>query len=585
VQKALTRRVLDAISVKIAPKERAALMRVETADLGAFTSFSKGLSLFDDKRYDEALEAIKDARRRDQDFKLAATTQAEYERVVAELRIEAVAISVREKAAASGKDMEATKVERAALDQLYAYAARKGDGARNERVAALGALAAWLSASRPTPSAPPAIPDDFTRNCMADSAMQNYLSEALRLYPKVALVPPRVEHDMVLQHDAFAAEFRKLVGATSAPRRNELFPSVGDLGHAISRMHLAPADRADLYNRVYRMALALGPTPEWKAEHLMELARLYREATAFDRSTDFFKQAADASTGSDRGRALQDVADEIEINKAMSRALKAATTPIAREAVQWAALKRRYELESLSAGSSPRDLYERREFAVTNSGDESRGHGPVFIGKHAIWDFGMYDHALTTGPRREGVRASEVRYFWEEKYPTRSENLAIADCTPHKDLSVRFTLSFAPPADFWPSTVPAASAEAVAAGVDPRRPVVGLLFGVSHPECCEAHGYSLLLLPDAVRLVSLNQNPPELKAHEQYAKKVLEEHKLDLRGGTLNVSIKVSSAGIDVEASGKTVRLRSPDDRGGFSGLYFGGHGYAAVNDLTFSGP
>ncbi len=578
VQKALVKRVLDAVSVRVEPKERAALMRVQTADLGAFTAFSKGLSLFDDHHFEEALEAIKEARRRDQDFKLAETTQGEYERAVAELRTEAVAISVREQAASRAKAEEASKVESAALEQLFAFSTRKGDEARGERVAALGALASWLSDRRPSPSAPPAIPDHFTKNCMADSAMQNYLAEALRLYPKVPLVPRRAEHDLLLRSDAFASEFRKRVEQARAPNRSELFPSVEELGQVIDRLRLLPADRADVHHRLYRMVLSAGPTPEWRAEHLLEIARRYREATAFDRSTEFFKQAAQESAGQDRVRALRESADEIELNKALSQALKDATTPARREAVQTAVLHRRYELQML--GEQTRRQRQMREFPITSAQDESQFHGPVFLGKHPVWEFGLYHHALTTGPRQGGVRAAELRYFWDQRDTPWSENLAILDCTPRKDLTARFSLSFAPPDDFSPRQVPAPGPAAVAAGVDPRQPAVGLLFGVSRPECCEARGYAVLFLPQSVRLVRLAQNPPELKAKERYARKVLEERAVELGQGPLPVSVKIAGGNIDVDVGGKSLRLHAPEVRDGYYGFYFGGHGFASVADL-----
>lgn len=583
VQKGLVKKVLDAVSVRIEPKERAALMRVQTADLGALTAFSNGLALADDRRYEEALEAIKEARRRDQDFKLAETTQAEYERVVAELRTEAVALSVRDRAGARSKTQEATRVESAALGQLFALAARKGDGARGERVAALSALAGWLSARRPQPSAPPAIPDGFTRNCMADSAMQNYLAEALRLYPKVPLVPERPELDLVLQKDAFPDAFKKQVErAGRAPDRRHLFPSVGDTKHLVERLRLMPADAADFHHRIYKMVLSLGPPPEWRAEHLTELGFRYRQAARFDRSTELFKQAADASTGNQRARALQEAADEIELNKKLSQAMAAASTPLDREFVQAAVRSRGYELQGLS--ERRRDPEKIRRFPVSHTHDDSQFHGPLFLGKHPVWQFGLHEHALGSGPRRDGLRTSELRYFWDQRSPPWSENLAVLDCTPRKDHTARFSLSFTPPADFTPQKVPAPGAEAAAAGMD-RHAWVGWLFGVNHPECCEATGHAIMFAPDAVRLVQVTQNPLELKARDRYAKKVVEERKLDLGGpGPHKVSVKIAGDTIDVEVGGKAVKLRAPRERDGYYGIYFGGHGFVSVADVGVSG-
>jgi TolB-like protein len=581
VQKGLVKRVLEAVSVRLEPKERAALMRVQTADLGALTAFSKGLALGDDRRYEDALEAIKEARRRDPDFKLAETTQAEYERLVAELRTEAVAINLRDKAAARSKTREATKIESAALEQLYAYAGRKGDTAREERLAALGALAGWLSAARPSPSAPPAISDGFTKNCMADAYTQRYLGEALRLYPKVPLVPKRPDEGLVLYKDEFAPEFQKILQRRRAPTRRDLLPTADELDPVLDRLRLLPPDRADLHQRLYKVMAALGPEPDWKVAHLMEIGYTWRQATAFDRSTDLFKQAADASTGTQRAHTLTKVADEIELNKTLSAALKKASTPVDREVVHWAVGRRQYEESSLSEGK--RRPHDMRAFPITQTQDGAQYHGPLLLGKHPVWQFGFYEHALTSGPRRDGVKISELRYFWDSRTPPWSENIAVLDCSPRKDFAMRFTASFSPPADFKPSKVPAPSAEAVAAGIDPRRPVVGVVFGIARPVCCETEGYAVLVAPDAVKLVRVHGNPPELKAPERYAKKVLEEQKVDLGGGEIEVSIEVSGASIQIRAGGKSLTLRAPEEREGYTGLYFGGHGFAGVSDVSLS--
>jgi hypothetical protein len=147
-------------------------------------------------------------------------------------------------------------------------------------------------------------------------------------------------------------------------------------------------------------------------------------------------------------------------------------------------------------------------------------------------------------------------------------------------------VTFKPAADFSPHTVPRPSTKLVEAGIDPRRPGFGVIFGVKHPECCESVGYALMLLPDAVRLTRFVQNPSELKANEQYAQKVIEEQRIDLLGllgqGPTKVAVKVTAKAVEVSAGGHTVRLHAPEDHHGLHGFYFGGHGYAAVADVEF---
>ncbi len=582
VQKDLVKRVVGAIAVRVEPKERAALMRPQTADLSAFKAYSSGVSLFDDQRYDEALAAIKEARRLDQDFKLAEVTEAEYERVVADLRTEAVALQVREQAQARRAAREESKVEAAALKRLYELAERKGDAAREERVVALGELVSWLGGSRPQPSAPPAVPDPFARSCMADAAAQSYLAEVLRPEVKAPMSPFRGSLDLLLQEGAFDGEFKKLVQQYRSAAERQAFPSPAALWNLTSRLHLSPAEHADLRDRLYRRIALRGPPAEWKVEHLMENARLYREAASFDRSTALFKQASQAASGADRDRAgvLQEVADEIELNQKLSQAQKKAATPEQVEVVERAVLSRRYELQQLGEGGR-RGMRDAREFPISK--DDLQLRGPVLLGKHRVWEFGRYEHALTTGPRREGIRASELRYFWEQRDPLWSENLAVFDCAPRKDFTAKLTLSFTPPADFEAKRIPPASADAVAAGIDPSRPSAGVLFGVSHPTCCEASGYAVLFKAGAVQLVQLMENPPELKAHERYARKVLDEKPMALGGnGPVKVVVKVADGGVAVEAGKSSAQLKAPADRSGFYGLYFGGHGFASASDVEF---
>jgi hypothetical protein len=216
-----------------------------------------------------------------------------------------------------------------------------------------------------------------------------------------------------------------------------------------------------------------------------------------------------------------------------------------------------------------------------SSGDP--GRGPVLLGKHAAWVFGTYDHSVHTGLRHGGLATSELRYYWEQNDRQLSEILSILDGAGRGDFTASFTVSFTPAADFSPRSVPRPSASAVEAGVDPRRAGFGVLFGVVHPQCCESTGYALMLLPDTVRLVRFVQNPSELKANEQYAKKVVDEQRASLLGpGPTKVTVKVTDKNVEVTAGGRTVQLRVPDDHHGFYGFYFGGHGYASVADVQF---
>jgi TolB-like protein len=69
LEKSLVAKIVDKLGVKLLPKERAALARPHTTDFGAFQSFSDGVALFDEKKYDEAVAALRAAAGRDADFR------------------------------------------------------------------------------------------------------------------------------------------------------------------------------------------------------------------------------------------------------------------------------------------------------------------------------------------------------------------------------------------------------------------------------------------------------------------------------------------------------------------------------------
>src|SRR5262249_14763692 len=63
LEKALVQKVVDSLGARIAPKERAEMSKVHTADFDAFRKFSEGIVEFDEQKYDEALASMRDATR------------------------------------------------------------------------------------------------------------------------------------------------------------------------------------------------------------------------------------------------------------------------------------------------------------------------------------------------------------------------------------------------------------------------------------------------------------------------------------------------------------------------------------------
>jgi TolB-like protein len=141
LEKQLVNKVIGVIGVKIPPKERAEVARVHTADFDAFRRFSDGIGAFDDKKYEEAMAALKEAGTRDASFKLASITLAEYERVITELRTKADAIDSANAQLKRLGDDKSIQEEAAMVKKLYAISTRPGADAQIQRLAALHILA------------------------------------------------------------------------------------------------------------------------------------------------------------------------------------------------------------------------------------------------------------------------------------------------------------------------------------------------------------------------------------------------------------------------------------------------------------
>lgn len=86
LEKSLVKKMITATGVKLAPKERIAVERIHTTDFLAFQKYSEGMQAFDDKRYDDALSAMRQATRLDSDFTLAHRTLERYQQAVARLK-------------------------------------------------------------------------------------------------------------------------------------------------------------------------------------------------------------------------------------------------------------------------------------------------------------------------------------------------------------------------------------------------------------------------------------------------------------------------------------------------------------------
>lgn len=85
LEKALVKRVVDAVGVKLTRAQKGELQKPATTDLEAFQKYSQGLVAADAKQLDEAVADMQAAVARDPGFTLAATHLADFQRLLASL--------------------------------------------------------------------------------------------------------------------------------------------------------------------------------------------------------------------------------------------------------------------------------------------------------------------------------------------------------------------------------------------------------------------------------------------------------------------------------------------------------------------
>lgn len=618
LQKEVTKKLIGAVGVKLAPKERAEVQKMHTLDYDAFSKFSKGIALFDEKKYSEALAALKDANARDKDFKLAAMTLSEYERVIGELRTEATNLEAKQKEmAAIAKALERDKsanAEAQSIAKMFEWARRKDPGSRKARLAAMFVLAMEHDSGLTKFSR---VTDLFTLQRTGDALTAGYLAEVLPKYPAdpyplhvtsgYSHRLPDIEKwqkDFDYLVEEFGKDQHKLV------ENLRIYPLAGlEQGR---RLHY---DRKQTVAHLQQLNLALKKIkPDLKDgwQQTVMVAREYRRILELDKSTQLFAAIASEQKDPDTLRAI---ANELEINKQLTQLLASHKRPVDkyfREYIllkypqndphQWEYLRNEWEGNTPGGTLSPKTLYllaELRAFPDYHfeNANKRSYFGYLLMGEHPVWAFhsrtypnpsesyrtGMGDKpetlSIVTGPRTDELRADEVRYYGLEDPKRQVEPLLLIDGVAKKDVTVRFVVSFTPAADWWPRSVYHSQKTSIAdANIDPSRPEVGFFYNLRNPDAQQMplSADGVLIGADGVRQVSFTE---ERGKHWKITPK--SEQKGDTKGKELKVVAKVSGDSVKLTIDGKTYSWKVPADREGYYGLWLRGRGYAAIRQLA----
>lgn len=606
LEKSLVRKLVGALGIELAPKERAGLARIHTADFDAFKRFSEGVARFDAKRYEEAMDAMRAAMAIDASFDLARVTLGEYEALVAKIRSKAERLEL------TGRELEKLKADAVAQnDSLVAQRlvdiAGKGSGKahRMERLAALTYLIGFYNPYGRNHGRISRFQDRFDRMVLRrriGALARRYLSEAREVFPGAPLFsfglhPPDKPEDVDGRVAAVAKALGQGLEHRPEHRDQALIQNLVKVEDFAKLLALDHHERASLTALALEKLDALGAEAYPRIQLLEQLADIDLEMGDVDGASGSLARASALMTSP---RDLESTAARIEQLGELSKLLdKTDKEELLRELIAGKGGRLRdKELAWFAERGAPTPEL-LHELAETREVERWWAH------KDPYWIFGSEpahliqgEHVLYTGPRTAHVRSDALRYYRPASMDERDVLVAIGRGT-HDAVDASFELSYAAPRDFWPrSAWPRSTPRVEDLKLDPGAPEVSLVFGlhdidvvnVRDPDKREnfyptpTQGYAVRITPDAVELIRLGEDGPSPDLRKKVmTTRTLASDKPGARGDRTKVRVRVSGRTVQVEVGRSSARFELPsaDAAAGYVGLHFRGQGYAAVDDLA----
>ena len=585
LEKDLVNRLLASFGVTLGPKQRAEVARIHTADFEAFRSFSDGVALFDARRYDEALAALHLAEGRDHHFELAASTIAEYERIVAALRSKASAIEAAQAGVAKARRDQRAQAILDRAGKLASIAATTGGGTAGQlqRLGALGALTQIYDGGHGgSPDDHDRLAeseDDFALHRAAHPFWRAYVAEWMAAFPRLRIG---------LGMDHVNPNRPEIADA-------QILQSLTGMGRISRKMLLDRRQEAELRRRILALAdnLSAAPTDLQGADAKTSRRRQRLAAAENLRAVGDHAGSVEAYTrlasGENNASELNALAGDIDENRRREAEIAASPHPEwTRELLLGRAASSRSENTVVIGGgrrmptdddgilAGLRDLRRLPECGMVPTDCY------VLVGSSPVWQ--VRKGPVATGPRTDPLRGSELRYRDTGGY----EPLVVVDGLVRADLTVDFTLAYDVPGDFWRPILSSAATDAARRrreALDAARPDVAFAFGMKDIDAKSrrSRGYELVISADAVRLVETEEPSP----HSDPRLRVLAEQRLPQRqpGKRLAVSLRVDARAVSGKVDGQPFSFPAPAERSGFYGFRFRGAGYGAVTSWTLKAP
>ena len=621
LEQALVKALVAALEVELVPKERARIRRVHTADFEAFRSFSRGIDRFDAEAYDDAVAALQDAAARDDDFKLARVTLAEYEEIIGRLRSRSASLDTARKELERLERSREADSQAEVLSRLWAIAeaapsalkdvARVPEARRRPTALYLLAVAYGnVGRNRGKLLRLRQVEDAFALERTADALHRAFFDESDSRWPELPLAVtdrfwrglPEVEgKDGGPPEDPFDVRFGELAthlfdyGADHPEnRRKYLLDDLRYPADMARRLHLDRGAEVNLLELFLERAQRLSPPDYWVEDVEERLAAAYRSVLRLDDATRLLsKQAAALENAS----AIEGIAREIEVNRDYQRLLdRARNKALVREWLllgqqeRWSRgpIVKMAEEQLMGAVPTPTGLYHLGRFRDFPSRDD----GHLLIGDHPAWALqAKWD--LSTGPRVDPLRAASIRYYHPDAAKTLPA-IILLDGVPATSLRARFALRFNPGDDWWPPNA-RPDRDGVSGAPVAGQPVLRFLFGVEDvavkkqkdPVTEEA----VLTRPTVLWAVRFAEGRVVLQRgveaergsydrKESFAWTDAGSAALQL-GESVDVDVVIEGRDVRIRAGARTARLKLPQDPPtGFYGVMFDSTGYLELANL-----
>jgi len=604
LQKALVQKLIRALGLSLAPRERASVAQIHTADFDAFRRFSEGVAAFDAERYDAALEAMRAAASIDGSFDLARVTLDEYEGLVARIRGRADSLALTGRELAQARDDEVAARDAQIAQRLMAIASDRSDSARERRMAALiylvGLYGPGSTHGRITRFQQ--RQDGLLVRRRAAALGRAYLAESRAVFPRAPLFamarhpPERLEE----LDDAIAGVVRALPRALS--HREDLRDGrlIENLRGADSFADLIDADHGErirLLEDAAEKLAALRAEPTYRSSLLETLANRYLEIGDVDAAAGALARASAVQTVP---IVLERLAKRVEELGALSAMLAATDKEDAlRELI--AGTRGRLAASQIAAFEAPGPVDAEVLHALVGVRVLSR-HGARSTSR---WRIGSEpaeliegNDVLFTGRREAHLRSDTLRYYRPAQSRSRDALVAIGGGTQDR-VDLRFTLRYRAAPDFWPrQTSPRRVPSRADLALDPGTPEVTVLFGLrdvitrqaqdpktrarTYPNPTQAYGVRITRA--AVELVRVGEDAPAERLRlPEMTVRALATHTPGARGDEVTVRVAVEGRAVRVEVGGARASFELPDDEAavGFLGLHFRGDGYVELADIA----